>query len=214
MKPYPVFMNIENRLAVVIGGGEVAYRKMKDLLNSGANIRLISPEINESIKELKQQNYHNVEIINRKYKYGDLDNAYLVFAATNSAEINKSVFKEAEEKHIFINSVDDPPNCTFILPSVLTRGDLTLAVSTGGASPAMAAKLRRMLEEYLPENIEEILEALREARQILSTFNDLDSAGRGAILKKIVDDESLIQLLLEQKRKAAIKDMLSDLLKI
>ncbi len=212
MKFYPVFMNIENKLAVVIGGGEVAHRKIMDLLKSGANIRIISPEIHEDIIKLKQENYHAIELLIREYKQGDLEGAYLAFAATNDPAINKSVYKEAEQKRIFINSVDDPPNCSFILPSVLTRGDLTLAVSTSGASPAMAAKLKRMFEDNLPENIEGILESLREARVLLNSFEELDSVKRGEILKKIVNNDDLLQTLPVHKSGGTLKDMLKKLI--
>ncbi|MBN2039731.1 MAG: bifunctional precorrin-2 dehydrogenase/sirohydrochlorin ferrochelatase [Spirochaetes bacterium] len=211
MKFYPVFANIRNKPVVVIGGGQVAYRKIQDLLEAGAFVKIISPEIHEKITRLQQDNKDSIEIVYREYKYGDIDKAYLVIAATDTPEVNRTVFKEAEEKCKFFNSVDDPPNCSFIVPSMFRKGDLTFALSTSGASPAMAAKLRRICEQNIPENIDIILEALREARITLNDFEQLDSPARGRILKRIVNDDSLLKKLLEQKNKGLLKDLLKTL---
>ena len=210
MKFYPVFANIRNKPVVVIGGGEVAYRKIQDLLEAGALVKVISPEIHEDITRLHQNNNDSIEIINREYRQGDIDKTYLVIAATDTPEVNSAVFREAEEKCILFNSVDDPPNCSFIVPSMFRKGDLTFALSTSGASPAMAAKLRRICEQNIPENIDIILEALREARTALNDLEELDSPARGRILKKIVNNDSLLNELLEHKIKGLLKDMLKN----
>ncbi len=201
MKLYPVFVNIENRLAVIIGGGKVAFRKTKDLIESGARIKIISPEITSDIEDLIKDNHKSIEIIKRKYREGDIKGAFLVFAATGDTKVNKAVFNEAEENKIPVNAVDDPDNCSFYVPSMIRKGDLIVAVSTNGASPAMSAKLRAGFEKNLPENIEEILASLREARTVLKDIGTLTHAERGEILKRIVNDDKLMKEFLSIKRR-------------
>ena len=192
MKLYPVFANLEKRLAVIIGGGEIAHRKLKDLLDASANIKIIAPEIHNAIKLLQEKQPETIELIQRKYKNGDLAGAYIVFAATGDAGVNKAIYLESEERKILMNSADDPDNCSFFVPSMTRKGDLLIAVSTSGNSPAMAARVRKMLEERIPENIEEVLSALRKARELLKDIENLNQSQRGEILKKIVNDDSLL----------------------
>ncbi len=208
MNLYPIFFNIENRLAVVIGGGEVAYRKACDLLDAGAKVRIVAPEIHKEIEEIKNKNSEKIKIIKREYIFGDIEGASLVYSATDDQDVNKSVYEEATGRGIFINSVDDPENCSFYVPSLVRRGDLILAVSTSGASPAMAAKLRRIIEKCIPSDIEDILDSLREARLILYEFNNLTSSDRGSILKKIVNDDKLLSDLIKHREKGQIKKFL------
>ncbi len=212
MKLYPIFFNIENRLAIVIGGGEVGYRKVKDLIDADARIKIISPEIHNGIKELKNKNINRVDIIQREYQYGDIEGASLVYSSTNDTKTNRKVFEEAEEKGIFINSVDDPENCSFYVPSLVRKGDMILAVSTSGASPAMAAKLRRILEKSIPTDIEDILASLQEARSILKNLNNLTSSDRGKILKKIVNDDNLLSQLISNSKNGQIEEFIKSLL--
>lgn len=193
MKLYPVMVNMEGRLAVVVGGGGVAARKVADLLESGAKVKVVSPEINEDIMKLGACN--DLELVKREYEYGDLDGAALVFSATNDRSVNELVFMEAEGRNIFINAVDDPDNCSFYVPSFTRKGDFLFALSTGGASPAYAARIRRVLEKDIPEDIDVVLERLRRAREILKSdkaFSDLESPERGEILKKIANDDALL----------------------
>ena len=192
MKLYPILLNIEDRLVIVIGGGEVAFRKVKDLLEAGAIVRIISPDFDSRIKELKKADSSMIDLLYRKYQHGDLDGARLVYTSTDKEDVNRAVFREAEERGIFVNSVDDPPNCSFYVPSSIKRGDLILAVSTCGASPAMAARLRREFQKEIPENIEEIMDALREARSLLRNFDHLNTRDRGNILKDVVNNDDLL----------------------
>jgi len=213
MNLYPVFLNIENRLAVIAGAGEVAYRKIKDLLECRAKIKIISPEIHNEIKKLAKDNPKSIEIINREYKHGDINGAYIAFAATGYAEVNKAIFAEAEEKKIPVNSIDDPDNCTFFVPAVSRRGSFVLAVSTGGDSPALAAKLRTIFEKSIPGNIEEMLSSLSEARKILKKIDHLSSNERGEILKKIIGDELLLKKLIESHSRGKAEETIKSLLK-
>ncbi len=198
MKLYPVMMNLEKRLTLIIGGGNVAARKISDLFEAGAVIRVVSPDFVPEIVEMKELNPSRFELVKRKYIKGDLQGAVLVFCATDVREVNEAVYAEAKELGILVNAVDDPPNCSFYVPSFARKGDLVFALSTSGASPAMAAKLRRMLEDMLPKEIEDMLQALRRGREILKTdssFQHIDTANRGELLKKIVNDEKLLARL-------------------
>lgn len=210
MKLYPVMLNMNGRSAVVIGGGEVAARKVTDLLDAGATVKVISPEFNSEILFLSEQYGERLILIKKVYEKNDLPGAVLVFSATNDSEVNAAVFAEAEEKGILINAVDDPPNCSFYVPSFVRKGDLVFSLSTGGASPAMAARLRRELEKHIPSGIGPILEKLILARSILKEdkkFSDMNSSQRGSILKQIVNDDKLLMELNSCKN-----DELADLL--
>lgn len=197
MKLYPVMVNMEGRLAVVVGGGGVAARKVADLMDSGAKVKVVSPQINEEILSLLKDS-SDLEIVKREYEYGDLDGAALVFSATNDRSVNELVFMEAEGRNIFINAVDDPDNCSFYVPSFTRKGDFLFALSTAGASPAYAARIRRELEKQIPEEIDVLLDKLRRAREILKNeevFSDLESPERGEILKKVANSDDLLDSL-------------------
>lgn len=208
MKYFPIFLNLHNKRIVIIGGGEVALRKAKDLFDAGAIITIIAPRIHDELAKICGKNLIH---INREYREGDLEGAALAFSATDDPDTNRRVFAEAEARGIFINSVDDPEHCSFIIPSSFTRGDLAIAVSTSGASPAFAAKLRRLIETSLPEHIEQTLEALRNARDILKQnphFSSLSSSQRGDALKKISSDDRLMDELLEHHKSGNIIEFL------
>lgn len=141
---YPVYLDIKGRSCVIIGGGEVAERKVHGLLDCGAKVSLISPEVTSGIREMAQGG--SLQLETREYRKGDLKGAFLAIAATDRREVNEAIAKEAALEKVVLNVVDNAPLCTFIAPSVVSRGDVTVAVSTGGASPALARKLRESLE--------------------------------------------------------------------
>ena len=142
---YPVYLNLRGRRCVIIGGGGVAEGKIARLLDSGAEIRVISPDASPGIRQFVAGGAVRWE--QRKYEYGDLEGAFIAIAATNVREVNRRIFEEANERGVMLNAVDDPPNCSFIAPSIVQRGPVTLAISTGGVSPALARKLRESLQE-------------------------------------------------------------------
>ena len=141
---YPVFLDLNGRSCVIIGGGEVAERKIKGLRECHARVTVISPEVTPGIEEMAGRD--ELEWIPREYVEGDLRGAFLAIAATDRQEVNKAIAGEAETESVILNVVDNAPLCTFIAPSVLKRGEVTIAISTGGASPALARKLRESLE--------------------------------------------------------------------
>ncbi len=208
MKYYPIFLNLKNKRSVIIGGGEVALRKAKDLLEAGAFVKIISPHFHEELQTLNNQNLQRIQ---REYREGDLHGAALVFSATNDPETNRRVFAEAEARGIFINSVDDLEHCSFIVPSSFARGDLIVAVSTSGASPALAAKIRRNLENAIPENFAQALDAMSSARDMLKNdpqFSSLTSEERGNIIKKISSDDQLIDELIQHHKNGSLAEFL------
>jgi siroheme synthase-like protein len=138
-----VYLNLEGKQCVILGGGAVAEGKIAKLLEAGARITLISPEVTPFIRDAAQRG--ELEWHPRKYRPGDLAGAFLGVAATNVHSVSLHVFEEAEERGVLLNVVDDTPLCTFIAPSIVKRGAVTLAISTGGASPALARKVRESL---------------------------------------------------------------------
>ena len=217
MTLYPIMLNMSGQQAVIIGGGDVAVRKLSDLIFAGANIKIISPEFNDEIIKVSELFKDRITLIKRKYEKNDLDAALLVFSATNDADINREIFNDAKERNILINAADDPSNCSFYIPSFIRRGDLILSVSTSGASPAMAARLRREIEKHIPENIEIILERLNKARILLKedkAFYNIDSSQRGEILKKITYSDQLLESLISCKDEEENKEMIDFLLKV
>ena len=141
---YPVYLNLRGRRCVIVGGGTVAEGKISRLLDSGAEICVVSPDATPGIRQFVADGAVRWE--QRRYESGDLDGAFIAIAATNVREVNRRIFEEANERGVMLNAVDDPPNCSFIAPSIVQRGPVTLAISTGGVSPALARKLRESLQ--------------------------------------------------------------------
>jgi len=143
-KYYPIMLDISNKKCIIIGGGKVAYRKAFSLLEYGAEVAIISNILCDELAELVSQN--KVEWISRDYKQGDLKGAFLAFAATNNKDINHKIFEEAQRANISINIIDNINLCDLIIPSKMTEGDLTIAISTNGKSPALAKKIRENIQ--------------------------------------------------------------------
>jgi precorrin-2 dehydrogenase/sirohydrochlorin ferrochelatase len=156
---YPIFLDLSGRRCVVVGGGEVASRKARKLLQARARVVVISPEISPELESVA------VEVNRRPYEEGDLEGAYLAFAATDSREVNAAVAREAKERGIPANVADRPSEGDFALPSTLRRGRLQVAVSTGGASPALARRIKDELEESFGPEWSGLVEELHAARR-------------------------------------------------
>jgi precorrin-2 dehydrogenase / sirohydrochlorin ferrochelatase len=143
---YPVFLEMKDRRCVVIGGGTVAERRVEGLVAAGANVTVISPAITDRLRKMLTQ--EAIRHVAREYRTGDRAGYDLVFVATDNSEINAAVAAEAPSLRIWVNSADDPDHCDFILPALIRRGDLAVAVSTGGVSPAATRAIREELDEY------------------------------------------------------------------
>jgi siroheme synthase-like protein len=142
---YPIFLNIRGKRCVVVGGGPVALRKVKALLEHEANVEVISPELCPELSQLAKS--RAIQVLQKNYNGGDLQGAFIAIAATDDGEINNKVAEEARAKGVLVNVVDDSEHSDFIVPSQLRRGDITIAVSTAGKSPALARKIRTRLEK-------------------------------------------------------------------
>jgi siroheme synthase-like protein len=156
---YPLFMDVSGSRCVVVGGGGVASRKVRGLLESGARVVVVSPEVVPEIEGM------DVTVERRPYRPGDLTGASLAFAATDRREVNAAVAREAKENGVPVNVADRPAEGDFALPSVLRRGGLQVAVSTGGASPTLARKIRAAMEPAFASEWAGIVERFRAARE-------------------------------------------------
>ena len=166
---YPAFLDLHEKECVIVGGGTVAAGKISQLLACGATVTIISPIITPSIKEViatGQICWHQ-----REYVTGDLNYAFLAIAATNNPEVNRKVFEEARDNKVLVNVIDTPEICDFIAPSVVRRGAGKYAISTGGASPALARKLRESIEDSESMGYADLAPLLSRAR------NELRSRG-------------------------------------
>lgn len=186
---YPLFADIDGRCVVVIGGGAVAERKVDGLLASGADILLISPELTDRLCELREEG--TIEVRRRRYRPGDIAGASLVLAASDDRSVNQAVFAEAEHLNILCNTVDDPELCNFHVPSVVRRGRLQVAISTGGTSPALAKNLRKDLEKQFGDWYEQLLEYLEDLREHLKEKFPDNQAARSQILNGFVNSPAI-----------------------
>lgn len=144
----PIFYKLQARPVLLVGGGQVALRKVKLLLRAGAHIRLVSKEVDAELLELLSGEEH--EIFQRAYQSSDVERVHLIIAATNERELNALISADASAKNIPVNVVDQPDLCSFIFPSIVDRSPLVIAVSSGGKSPVLTRLLRARLETFLP----------------------------------------------------------------
>ena len=203
---YPICLDLRGRQCLVVGGGQVALRKVKALLECGASVKVVSPELCRQIRNLARCS--EIEVVPRGYETADLRGVLVVIAATNDAEVNKKVAAQAESRGLLVNVVDDPGKSVFIAPAYVRRGDVTIAVSTGGRSPALARRIRIRLEsEYGPEYglLAELLGQIR---------NDLK--GKGVVIspdrwQEALDLEPLLCLLASRRTGEAREMVLQSL---
>jgi len=159
----PIFLKLEGRRALLVGAGQVALEKIGSLLRTGIQLRVVAPEARPEVRQLAAEG--KLLWLQRAFEAADLDGNFLVIAATDQADVNAAVYQGAVERNIPCNSVDDIPNCDFFFGSVVRRGDLQIAISTAGESPALAQRLRREIDEQLPEDLGAWLSALGKLRR-------------------------------------------------
>jgi len=171
VKYFPLFLDINNRHCLVIGGGPVAYRKVNSLIRSGAIVTLIAPEVKPNLQTLADK--EQISIILREYEESDLVRAFLVIAATNNAKVNARIAQQANAANILVNVADNPDIGSFIFPSVVDRSPVTVAISTGGASPVFARQLRMRLDTMIPEASGALASITEEYREkVKQTFSN------------------------------------------
>jgi precorrin-2 dehydrogenase / sirohydrochlorin ferrochelatase len=176
MSLFPIFLKLTARPCVVIGAGHLAESKIESLQAAAAQITVIAPQASNRILDWAASG--EIQYHQRLYRQGDLTGNFLVVAATNDPAVNRAVFAEATEKDILCNAVDDPPFCDFYFPSVVRRGDLQIAISTAGASPALAQQLRKELNAQLPLDLGDWLTDLGNLRREVVAAEPLNESRR------------------------------------
>lgn len=170
MRYYPVNLDVRGRCCLVVGAGAVGTRKVGTLLECGAHVKVVSPEADERLVKLAAEG--KIELVRKKYETGDLEGAFLVIGATDDRDLNRRIHQDAESIGCLCNIVDQPGLCSFILPSVVRRGDLVIAISTSGSSPAFARHLRLQLQNQFGEEYEKFLKLMGAIRKQLLGAND------------------------------------------
>ena len=162
---FPVVLRFDGRSALVVGGGQVAARKVDGLLAAGARVTLVSPEIADSIVAQAAKTADRLILMQRRFVANDVDGVWYVVAATGDPVVQQAVADECERRQIWCNAVDDPPRCTALLPAVHRNGDVIIAVSTSGASPTLARVLRDRIAAALPARLGEVAAILSDRRR-------------------------------------------------
>ena len=180
MSEYPVSLNLTEKRIVIVGGGRIALRKLKGLLGCGAILTVVSPEINEEIKNLV--NFDTITFIEREVRGSDLQDAFLIIVATNSFEVNEFVINQAGD-HQLVNASHQADRGNVSLPATLKRGRLIISVFTGGSSPLLARKIRDDLSSMYDESYSKRLEYLYEKRLAIKSENISESEKRKVLEK-------------------------------
>ena len=188
---YPIVVRLQGRRCLVVGGGRVALRKVEGLMAAGALVSVVAPAVEEGIALLAREGVVTVE--ERPYRAEDVAGAWLVFAATDDPAVQQAVFDDAERAGVWVNAADEPERCAFFLPAVHRRDPVLVAVSTQGASPALAGWLRDRLAAALPVRLEALVAALRAERRALraagQSTEGLDWRARIEALEAELGDE-------------------------
>lgn len=203
---YPIFLNIKGRKCIVVGGGEVAERKARALAEHGASVTVISNSISDGLAQLAEQG--TIQVTLRHYQPGDLEHALVIIAATDDQVANRDIAREGQTRKALTNIVDDPEHSDFIVPSLLRRGDISIAVSTSGKSPALSRKIRTKLEQTFTPEYASLPLLLSEVRQKLKSDGvPIDSEAWQANLNL----ELLLDMLKKGEFEQAKEKLLADL---
>jgi precorrin-2 dehydrogenase / sirohydrochlorin ferrochelatase len=205
---YPVVLDLAGKPCLVVGGGRVAAQKVRGLLDAGAEVTVVAPEICDEIRDLHEGG--KICWIAKQYEKNGVEGYFLAIAATDDPDTNRQVYLDGEASSVLVNSADDPENCRFILPSRVVRGNLVIAVSTGGRSPAMAAHLRKRFEDEFGDEWGILTDLLGEARDEMRA-RGLSSEGIPEKWEAAISDEVLgfIRQGALDKARAAIRQCLS-----
>lgn len=201
VKTYPIcLVGLGTRQAVVIGGGVIADRKVEGLLAAGAQITLISPALTPELRALAETGV--ISAIERPYQHGDLKEAFLVIAATDDPETNQAIWSEALARGCLINVVDDPQHSNFIVPAIVRRGEMNIAISTGGSSPALARRLRERIEAWIGPEYGLLADLLAELRpELIAHFPPGEPRLQAAL--RVVDSD-ILEVIRRQGRQAGL----------
>ena len=187
MSLFPLFLKLEGRPCLVVGAGNVAQSKIRSLLDSGAKVRVIAPQANTAVEEWARAGVITWEA--RSFEAADLEGTFLVIAATSSSAVNGTIFREAQQRNILCNAVDDPEHCDFYYGAIVRRGQLQVAISTEGQSPALAQRIRRELEAQLGPEYAGWVEELGKVReQVFAT--DIEPESRRQLLHELASRDA------------------------
>ena len=165
MSFFPAYFNLDNKKILLVGGGYIALEKLEKLVDFTQEITVISKLFSDDFSTFATE--HNIKMQERSYVKGDMDGFDIVIVATDTIPIHKEIFEESRGSRILVNSVDDTAYCDFIFPSYIKRGDLTISISTSGASPALAKRLRAYIERLIPSNMQSFLEEMKGLRKTM-----------------------------------------------
>ncbi len=171
---YAVFWEMQDRPVLLVGGGNVADEKIHKLVDAGARVTIVAPELIPEVRQYVDDG--RATLIERPFQPGDTEGFEVVMVATDNGEVNKQVADEARSRDIWVNAADDVANCDFILPSLAKRGQISIATSTGGSSPALARWLRERMEDFLSDDVVALGDLLAEVR-VLARTRDRECAG-------------------------------------
>lgn len=188
---YPIFLDLQDKPCLVVGGGLVALRKIQSLLDSGAKVTVVSPAAKPEVLALSP----SILIQTSPFSPDDLEGMTLVIAATDSESVNRLVFEESNRRGILCNVVDQPDLCNFHVPATIARGDLKVAISTNGKCPALASRLRMMLEQEIGEGYAEAIERFGLLREEIRRAHPDDPERRMEILRKLATSDDLLDAL-------------------
>jgi siroheme synthase-like protein len=187
---YPIFLNLKGRRCIVVGGGSVAERKTRMLLEHQASVTVISPTLSIGLRHLAEQGA--IQTIIRNYQAGDVDEAFLVIAATDDPCINTAIADQRRKQKALVNVVDDPESSDFIVPALVRRGDVTIAISTAGKSPALARKIRAELEKSFGAEYASLVSLINEVR---SELKRKGVTVHGDDWQEALDLDSLVEMI-------------------
>jgi precorrin-2 dehydrogenase len=200
MPQYAINLYLEGQSCVVVGGGPIAARKVEGLLQCGASVTVVAPSVCGAIEGWATRG--EIAWNKKRYEPSDLDGAFLAITATSDPTVNRKVYLDGEAARVLVNSADDPSNCRFTLPSIVRRGDLTLAISTRGRSPALAKHMRRVLGRVVGPEYEQALEVLASVRDELRA-RGVSTESLGDLWGMTLDDGRLLALVREGKIREA-----------
>jgi siroheme synthase-like protein len=200
---YPANLLVTGRRCVVVGAGRIAARKIESLLDAGADVTVVAPDVGETVRAWANEG--RIQLLERPFTEADVEGAWLVITATADPEVNRAVFVSGEARRIFVNSADDAANCSFTLMSVVRRGDIVVTIGTNGRSPALATYLKDHVRDEMGPEYETLLELLSEAREEIRSGgrSSEDADWRAAI------DSGILELIREGRESEAREQLRS-----
>jgi precorrin-2 dehydrogenase/sirohydrochlorin ferrochelatase len=197
MRYYPAYLDVQKRRCLVVGGGPVGTRKVKMLLKCGALVTVISPDVSEQLQNLAKSG--DITLLGRSYRSEDLAGMFLVIGATDDENLNHQISADANRLNLLCNIADRPQDCNFILPSIVSRGDLTISISTSGKSPALAKKLRKSLEDQFGEEYAVLLQLMGAIRNQLLRQSHAPEAHK-TLFEQLINS-GLVDMIRENRTK-------------